>query len=370
MNKSPEISNRSIEGVSAGARLEADLRRLILSDQLAYDRAITSEITLAESYRISRNTVRKALQKLVDDGLLFKVRGRGTFAVPPKRRPRTAAAAAATGKILVAIKNFRFLTPDNVYDRHLMLGALERASRAGMKVEFADPLELDTARLREQIGRQEWAGIVWERAEEQLNALILELAARGLPQVTISRWLPGVHSVFFDVESSMADTMRFLYGIGHRKIGMFDLQSELPIFQLRQKTFLAEAQRMGCEHPEQRLKCCEMTVLQTGDVFAAARDFTAVILPSFAVNNFMGWCSQTGLRIPGDISVIAISTLGSPELARDVPVSAITEPRYEIGQLGVELIVRLSRGEKLPLATNKVQGALMIRQTCCSPNHS
>lgn len=367
MNKSLGISNRPVESESAGARLEADLRRLILADQLAYDQAITSEITLAESYRISRNTVRKALQKLVDDGLLFKVRGRGTFAVPPQRRPRQT--GATVGRVLVAIKNFRFLTPDNVYDRHLMLGALEQASRSGFKVEFADPEELDAARLLERAERGELAGIVWERVEEEFNALIAQLATRRMPQVTISRWVPGVHSIFFDVESSIADTMRFLSGIGHREIGMFDLASPLPIFQLRQKTFVAELKRMGIANPERHLALCEMVPLQTGNVFAAARDFTAVILPSFAVNNFMGWCSQAGLRIPDDISVIAISTQGSPELAREVPVSAITEPRYEIGQLALELIARMRRGET-PAPASKVKGALLIKQTCCSPNHS
>lgn len=45
---------------------------------------IPSENQLIEEYNISRNTVKKALENLVQDGLLYRVQGKGTFVSRPK----------------------------------------------------------------------------------------------------------------------------------------------------------------------------------------------------------------------------------------------------------------------------------------------
>jgi GntR family transcriptional regulator len=45
---------------------------------------IPSEYQLISEYNISRNTVKKALEDLVQDGLLYRVQGKGTFVSKPK----------------------------------------------------------------------------------------------------------------------------------------------------------------------------------------------------------------------------------------------------------------------------------------------
>ena len=67
-------------------RLENDLRQDILSNRLTGGEALPTEKELADQYGISRNTVRHALANLVDEGLLSKVHGSGTFVVPAEER--------------------------------------------------------------------------------------------------------------------------------------------------------------------------------------------------------------------------------------------------------------------------------------------
>ncbi|HWU79397.1 MAG TPA: GntR family transcriptional regulator [Caulobacter sp.] len=60
-------------------QLQRVLRSAIQSRVLRHDAAIPAERDLAEEYAISRITVRRALSGLVDEGLLSRHRGAGTF---------------------------------------------------------------------------------------------------------------------------------------------------------------------------------------------------------------------------------------------------------------------------------------------------
>jgi GntR family transcriptional regulator len=59
------------------AQLEAELRRRMASGEL--EKRLPTEPQLAEDYAVSRQTVREAIRRLQDAGLLRRERGRGTF---------------------------------------------------------------------------------------------------------------------------------------------------------------------------------------------------------------------------------------------------------------------------------------------------
>ena len=51
------------------------------------DDLLPQERELAETFQVSRTTVRQALQSLIEDGLIYSIRGQGTF-VSKGRIPR------------------------------------------------------------------------------------------------------------------------------------------------------------------------------------------------------------------------------------------------------------------------------------------
>ncbi len=74
-----ECADRILDGPTPKhAQLRAILRRMV-EHELPAGTAIPSERELAERYGVSRLTVRTAVGRLVEEGLLHRVRGRGTF---------------------------------------------------------------------------------------------------------------------------------------------------------------------------------------------------------------------------------------------------------------------------------------------------
>ena len=66
--------------------LAKDIRNDILSGRLRTGEAIRTESQLANNYNISRNSVRKAIDSLVSQGLLKRIQGSGTYVAPLKEQ--------------------------------------------------------------------------------------------------------------------------------------------------------------------------------------------------------------------------------------------------------------------------------------------
>lgn len=66
---------------TAYGELAAQLREAIARGDYAGGRRLPTEAELGKLHKVSRQTVRRALQDLVNEGLVFRVRGRGTFAM-------------------------------------------------------------------------------------------------------------------------------------------------------------------------------------------------------------------------------------------------------------------------------------------------
>lgn len=60
-------------------QLAAILREQITSGELAPDSPLPSESRLMQEHEISRDTVRKAVRILQDEGLVIPVKGKGTY---------------------------------------------------------------------------------------------------------------------------------------------------------------------------------------------------------------------------------------------------------------------------------------------------
>ncbi|MFZ3071349.1 MAG: GntR family transcriptional regulator [Anaerolineaceae bacterium] len=65
-------------------QLDEKVRSFIDKEEWEPNSPIPSENILSQTYNVSRTTVRKVLINLVNEGLLFRVQGKGTFVAEPK----------------------------------------------------------------------------------------------------------------------------------------------------------------------------------------------------------------------------------------------------------------------------------------------
>jgi GntR family transcriptional regulator len=69
------------EGI-AYRQLAADLRHSIAAGRWPAGMRLPTEAEVVEATGLSRNTVRRAFQDLVSEGVIYRVRGRGTYVIP------------------------------------------------------------------------------------------------------------------------------------------------------------------------------------------------------------------------------------------------------------------------------------------------
>jgi DNA-binding LacI/PurR family transcriptional regulator len=359
------ISNRQTLNLKAYSKLEEDLRKSILGGKLSYSEPISTETELSQMYGISRNTARKALQKLVDEGLLSKVHGRGTFIVPPEDRSPE---LIRLTKILVIIAP----VPDSIYDRKLISGVADYAYTH--QCQFEVKKEAATlSQLRSQYENLKFDGIIWERPNAENYSIIEALRDDGIPQVTISRQIAGVASIAFDCASGIREAVKFLRGIGHSEIMFYDLDNPAPIFAARQKLFVNELRKSGMLRPENHVFTAKFKTMKNEQIqhaFAVCPDTTALIFSSTLTNEFMEYFKTAHIRIPEDLSVIIFGETDQFNMDSRHPYSILIEPRQLIGTRAAELIKILKGGCKVPETQLLLHGELMIRQSCTSPVNS
>ncbi|MBE7556198.1 MAG: GntR family transcriptional regulator [Anaerolineales bacterium] len=63
-----------------------DKLRLLIDENLAAGDQIPSENELVQRYRVSRNTVRLAIESLIKEGVVYRIQGKGTFVSPQHMR--------------------------------------------------------------------------------------------------------------------------------------------------------------------------------------------------------------------------------------------------------------------------------------------
>ncbi len=384
MNKVSEIILDPDSFVSLHAQLHSQLRHLILSGRWQRGSRIPSENEFTTHLKVSRSTVRLALQKAEIEGLIERMAGRGTFVAynPPTNQ----------GNRLIAFITYQFDS-----ESHLLLlkGAESVVKARGYQIILSTVQshqeELD---ILQQLRTEYVAGVLlWPNASASVPPLpgAFDYQQVTLPMVLMDRRIHGLECdvVTSDNYGGSLALMRHLIGLGHERI-VFLTHHELQLLTVR------ERYRAYCDAmQEAKLKPAEPWLVgQPGieiggsDTFRSINDLSSPELQQIkdallqadpcptaivALNDYLAILTVRTLkllewRVPDVISVAGFDDIDlSAHL--EVPLTTVSQDMFAMGRRAAELLLNRLAGLTEKTQCELIPTALRIRSSTAVPVH-
>jgi LacI family transcriptional regulator len=281
----------------------------------------------------------------------------------------------ARGLRLAKTWTIGFVIPDlmNPFYAPIVEGAERRASESGYMVVIVrelDRAEVDETELSFErlVHRQRVDGLLVASGRVD-DAVLRALAAEDRPLVIVNRRVPGVEGhVVVDDEAAARVATRHLVDIGHRRLGHVAGPAGIDNTVRRSAGFETGARAEGVEtrivhgggwDPESGYAAAHRLL--------AEWDPSAIVATNIVVAaGVVGAAQERGLRVPEDLSVIALHDFAVAQYLRP-SLSTVTLPLEELGRVAMGVLLeRLAGG---PPREVMVDGAprLVLRGSTAPP---
>ena len=334
---------------------------------------LPSERELSLSKGLSRTTVRRAIQLLVDEGVVYRVPGSGTYV----GRPRTLTTKlpqehATIGLILPTLANPYFGELATAIEREstragyqLLLGqsSLSGHSEAPHLARFAE-------------NRAVKGVIAAFSGSNEPVAADEQLAHVGKPLLFVVRHAEqvGADSVATDHVGGARELMQYLIGLGHRQIafiGTARAHTARAHTARHYQGYLDALQASELPiNPELQVNVHSDNLEQIGEegvrvLLARQVPFTAIFaqIDLIAVGVLRA-LRAAGIHVPGDVSVVGFDNIPSAAHLQP-PLTTVDHTVHEIGRLAVVLLQdRMVGRYNGPARRVIIQPQLIIRDSC------
>lgn len=239
--------------------------------------------------------------------------------------------------------------------QHRMASAVEFITGASRAARDADyhlvvwPVNNDGSELSELVGQGLVDGVVL--MEVQLDDPRVEmLRSLDIPFALIGRTgdVTGLHYVDIDFEATMRMAIDHLVELGHERIVFVNGSEDEASFAAYGPYVRSEIafRDIAAQHEIKPVVLrCRQTVASgrqmATEIVAIAPDTTAVIIADeTAAMGLVAELSRLGRAVPGDISVMSIMSSLDMAAMCNPPLTTVTAPGTELGQLGVESLLR------------------------------
>ena len=356
--------NRDTNAPALYLQLTAHFRDQIARGALPPGSQLPTEIDLADTYSISRNTVRQAMHVLVNDGLLERTQGRGTFVRSPVGRISMTANDAAASEKRIGLVLSR--TGDQL-NMEILIGVEQSAKSRGYVVSFT--YSEDNGELQQRDVMRLQAGgvsgfIIFPLSDELEDQAIAQLHADGMPIVLVDRYLPKLETDYVGVDNTSGGyrATEHLLILGHQRIGFAHQRvGGLTTTSVRERWqgYRQALQDYGCVYDDVLL-----FKALTPDRLKKSGRPTAM----FAVNDesaleVLKAARLAELRVTEDLAIVGFDDLTYAAVTNP-PLTTVAQPRTEVGVRAGHLLI--DRIEGLNSAPKRIilPTHLIVRESC------
>lgn len=325
------------------------------------------ERLLSREFRVSRPTLRKALQSLVKAGLLVNVPGVGSrVCLAPQSAPAQPLASRIIALALPDIGNRFFIEVAEAIEYAL----LHRGYLLLLSNFRHDPA-MEEWQVSEFTRRQVDGVILAHDATEPFPHGLELLRKRGIPFVMLfsSSCDSAFDSVVVDERAGVEQVLRYLFSLGHRRIafcrpllGEQPHPREVAFRELMAahrlpipEHFLLPLEQLSEDNGAHALKRLLETRPRATAIFAGNDRVALLVLKHLAA---------LGVRVPEEISLVGFDNLRFTEHLSP-PLTTVDQPKAEMGRRAVEMLLeRVERRLSGPARREVFQPHLVVRQSC------
>ena len=226
---------------------------------------LPSEKELSEKYEVSRITSTKAFEMLVEDGMVVRIAGKGTFVAEPGEIDVAGddyipAAPKATEKPMIGVI-FDGFGP--CFGEELLKGIGYESDERGYTVMFrvsCGSIESETQAIDDMKNAGVAGIIIMCVHDENYNANLLKLVIDKFPVISVDRRLKGlpISYVGTDNEKAAVELTNYMLDRGRKYIAFATPKDELTSTLVERYTGYAEALRMHGMVVDDRLKIADL----------------------------------------------------------------------------------------------------------------
>ncbi|WOC31961.1 MULTISPECIES: GntR family transcriptional regulator [Caproicibacterium] len=343
------------------------IRDRIKSQEFQYGEKLASEKELGQLFNVSRQTVRQAINVLVQEGLLESRQGSGTYVT--RKIANTHAPQMVVGVISTYVNDYIF--------SGILRGMENVLTENGYSMQLAfthNHMESEKKALSNMIARGV-DGLIVEPAKSGLPSpnmdLYGEVLREGLPMLFFNTYYPSLqlpHVALDDMATGLAAT-EHLIRAGHRRIaGIFKLDDYQG--RLRYAGYIRALMNAGIPLDD------DLVLWYSTEDFADGfktekfqhrlQDATAVFCYNDQIAlQVVATLRELGRRIPQDISIVSVDNSDLAKLC-EVPLTSVAHPMEDLGMTAAQNLLRLIQDPTFN-ATVDFPPHLVERDSVCPP---
>lgn len=292
---------------------------------------------ISDALNVSQMTVHSAVNQMADEGILYKIQGKGTFVGKAAGQGR-GRLRLSNGKKMIA-----FISPyihDDIFMRDITTGVIENMDHKDFSLITKHVL----FPLKEEDVIMETAGyadgfIILSSMGNGAKKALSSLLDENYPMVFVDRYPMDIpcSSVCTDNDEAVMKGMKYLYRQNHRKI-LYASSGNMLSGTLEREG--AYKHFMSFHNLEPNLIRLDDNMGLLDDVFSGKKESwpTAVfaLFDGMAIN-ICNYLKGKGIRVPEDVSVMGFNDdIGVDRF--DPPLTTIAQPKGQIGSKAVKLL--------------------------------
>jgi len=328
---------------------------------------LPSENQLCKMFDVSRITIRSAMDKLVEEGIVYRVQGRGSYVAQFKGEKEPVRYESVSPQLVaLLVPEMRGLLITRVAEG--VASELEHTRYRMLLLTTGHSQEKEERKLEEAMQAGAKGIIVYPSEGQTYNEKMLKLALNRYPIVVIDRYLRGVETncVCSDHYAGAYEATTHLLKLGHRRIAF----ATTPYYGTTSLEERLEGYRQALnDHGVIFDKNRVYEIEEPDDVqaFLSEADMTAL----FAANEHIGTAAiraaeACGKSVPGQLSVIFFDDYEYADDAR-IPPTCVAQQGEQIGREAAKRLLSIMAEPQQARLSIRLPVRLIVRSSTAVP---